>query len=53
MADILAQIESAVAEVPENIGRALVFIGQQLEALAARIDRLEGGGTGGGDPSAQ
>lgn len=55
--DILNQIESAVAEVPENVGRALVFLGQQLEALAARMDKLDGGGTPGsgtgGAPGAQ
>jgi hypothetical protein len=51
--DILSQIESAVAEVPENVGKALTFLGQQLEALAARMDKLDGGGTdtSGGAPS--
>lgn len=39
--DILAEIESAVAEVPENVGKALVFLGQKLEELAARMDQLE------------
>lgn len=51
MADILSEIESAVAEVPENVGRALVFLGQKLEELAARMDKLDGGGTGAGGVS--
>lgn len=55
--DILNEIESAVAEVPENVGKALVFLGAELEKLAARMDKLDGGGTpgsgAGGAPGAQ
>jgi hypothetical protein len=47
VADILNEIESAVAEVPENLGRVLTFLGQKLEELAARMDKLDGGGAGG------
>lgn len=46
--DILNQIESALAEVPENVGKLLTYLGQELEKLAARMDKLDGGGTGGG-----
>lgn len=55
--DILNQIESAVAEVPENIGKLLTYLGTELEKLAARMDKLDGGGTPGtgtgGSPGAQ
>jgi hypothetical protein len=40
--DILAEIESALAEVPENVGKLLTFLGTKLEELAARMDVLEG-----------
>lgn len=46
--DILAELEAAIAEVPENVGKALSFLGQKLEELAARMDRLDGG-----DPDGQ
>jgi len=48
MTDMLDFIESAVAEVPENVGKALTFMGDEiaklgtlLEALAARMDKLD------------
>lgn len=46
--EILNLIESAMAEVPENVGHLLRFMGDEiaklgsaLEALAARMDKLE------------
>jgi hypothetical protein len=41
MFEILNMIEGAVAEVPEAVGKALTFVGQKLEELAARIEALE------------
>jgi hypothetical protein len=48
MSSLLDSIESAVAEVPENVGIALKFMGSEieklgslLEALAARMDHLD------------
>jgi hypothetical protein len=43
--DVLGQLESALAEIPENVGHALRFLGEKLEELAARMDRLEQGDT--------
>lgn len=39
--DILGNIQAAIAEVPDEVGKALVFIGTKLEELADRIDKLE------------
>jgi hypothetical protein len=48
MSSLLDSIESAVAEVPEEVGAALKFIGSEitklgalLEALAARMDERD------------
>lgn len=52
MSDMLNFIESAAAEVPENVGKALKLLGDEvaklgslLEALAARMDKLDHGAT--------
>jgi hypothetical protein len=39
--DIVSELRNLVAEVPEAVGEAFVFIGKKLEELAARIDTLE------------
>lgn len=36
--NILGTLESLVAEVPENIGKALTVIGTELEELAAKLE---------------
>lgn len=48
MSELLDMIESAAAEVPENVGVALKFVGSEiarlgtaLETLAARMDKLD------------
>lgn len=52
MNDFLNFIESAAAEVPENLGKVLHLMGDEiaklggaLEALAARMDKLDHEGT--------
>lgn len=39
--DVLGQLQSAIAEVPEEVGKALIFLGEKLEELADKIDKLE------------
>jgi hypothetical protein len=48
MSDVMGMIEQAVAEVPESVGTALKWLGDEvaklgsdLQALAARMDHLE------------
>lgn len=48
MSDILDAIESAIAEVPENVGKVLTMVGDEitkfgvlLQALAVRMDNIE------------
>jgi len=48
VSDLLHFIEAAAAEVPEEVGKALTFIGEEVaklgqlcETLAARMDKLD------------
>lgn len=38
--DVLGELEGLVAEIPENIGKALAFLGTKIDELGVKLEEL-------------